>query len=156
MYILLIIVLILADQISKIAVQQMLTERLSLPIIQGVFHLTYIENRGAAFGLMQGKQIFFAAVAILVTVVGLVCIYKKNYGKLVNISICMIIAGAIGNLIDRLKLGYVVDFLDFRIIWNYVFNLADVFVIVGTALLCLSIIIGDIKDSKKEKNKKVK
>ncbi|WP_307759958.1 signal peptidase II [Peptostreptococcus russellii] len=154
MYLVLIIILIALDQFSKIAVQQMLSGRSSLPIINGIFHLTYVENRGAAFGLMQGKQIIFAIVAAVVTVVGLVCIYKKTYGKLVNISISLVIAGAIGNLIDRIKLGYVVDFLDFRFIWNYVFNLADVFVIVGTLTLCISIIISDLKEGKKEKNNK--
>ena len=153
MYILLIIILIVLDQISKIAVQQMLSGRPSLPIIEGVFHLTYVENRGAAFGLMQGKQIFFTIVAIIVTIVGLICIYKKNYGKLINISISMVISGAVGNLIDRLKLGYVIDFFDFRFIWNYVFNLADVFVIIGTLTLCIAIIISDSKE-KKNKDKK--
>lgn len=153
MYILLIIILIALDQISKIEVQQMLSGRPSLPIIEGVFHLTYVENRGAAFGLMQGKQIFFTIVAIIVIIVGLICIYKKNYGKLINISISMVIAGSVGNLIDRLKLGYVIDFLDFRFIWNYVFNLADVFVIIGTLTLCIAIIIRDSKE-KKNKDKK--
>lgn len=156
MYILLILVLIAADQASKIAVQQMLSGKPSLPIIPGIFHLTYVENRGAAFGLMEGKQIFFAVVAALVIIAGLICIYKKSYGKLVNISISMVIAGAVGNLIDRLKLGYVVDFLDFRIVWNYVFNVADVFVIVGTFLLCVSMIASDVKESRKDKNKKRK
>lgn len=156
MYILLILVLIAADQASKIAVQQMLSGKPSLPIIPGIFHLTYVENRGAAFGLMVGKQIFFAVVAALVIIAGLICIYKKSYGKLVNISISMVIAGAVGNLIDRLKLGYVVDFLDFRIVWNYVFNVADVFVIVGTFLLCVSMIASDVKESRKDKNKKRK
>lgn len=154
MYILLIIILIALDQISKIEVQQMLIGRPSLPIIEGVFHLTYVENRGAAFGLMQGKQIFFTIVAIIVIIVGLICIYKKNYGKLINISISMVIAGSVGNLIDRLKLGYVIDFLDFRFIWNYVFNLADVFVIIGTLTLCIAIIIRDSKEIKKNKDKK--
>ena len=156
MYVLLILVLIAADQASKIAVQQMLSGKPSLPIIPGIFHLTYVENRGAAFGLMEGKQIFFAVVAALVIIAGLICIYKKSYGKLVNISISMVIAGAVGNLIDRLKLGYVVDFLDFRIVWNYVFNVADVFVIVGTFLLCVSMIASDVKESRKDKNKKRK
>lgn len=150
MYILLIIILIALDQVSKIVVQHMLSTRASLPIIEGIFHLAYVENRGAAFGLMQGKQIFFTLVAIIVVVAGLICIYRKNYGKLINISISMIIAGAVGNLIDRLKLGYVIDFLDFRFIWNYVFNLADIFVVLGILIICTAIIFDDFKERKKD------
>ncbi len=135
MYILLIVVLIGLDQISKIAVQHLLASQSSLALIDGIFHLTYVENRGAAFGLMQGKQLLFVIVALVVTVIGLRAIYKNEYGKIVNIAISMVIAGAIANLIDRVKLGYVVDFLDFRFIWNYVFNLADVMVIVGIVIM---------------------
>ncbi|CAK7000696.1 MAG: Lipoprotein signal peptidase [Peptostreptococcus russellii] len=137
MYEIFIVILVLLDQVSKVFMQNFLEYGNSVAILDGVFHLTYVENRGAAFGLFENMQVFFIIVAVIVTVVGLVYIHKSETSKLAKISICLIIAGAIGNLIDRVKMGYVVDFFDFRFIWNYVFNIADVFVVIGTLLLCI-------------------
>lgn len=140
MYEIFIVILVLLDQISKVYMQNFLEYGNSVAIIDGVFHLTYVENRGAAFGLFENMQIFFIAVAVIVTIAGLVYIHKVKMSKMANISICLIIAGAIGNLIDRIKLGYVIDFFDFRFIWNYVFNVADVLVVIGTFILCIYLI----------------
>lgn len=137
MYEIFIVILVLLDQVSKVFMQNFLEYGNSVAILDGVFHLTYVENRGAAFGLFENMQVFFIIAAVIVTVVGLVYIHKSETSKLAKISICLIIAGAIGNLIDRVKMGYVVDFFDFRFIWNYVFNIADVFVVIGTLLLCI-------------------
>lgn len=137
MYEIFIVILVLLDQVSKVFMQNFLEYGNSVAILDGVFHLTYVENRGAAFGLFENMQVFFIIVAVIVTVVGLVYIHKSETSKLAKISICLIIAGAIGNLIDRVKMGYVVDFFDFRFIWNYVFNIADIFVVIGTLLLCI-------------------
>ncbi len=137
MYEIFIVILVLLDQVSKVFMQSFLEYGNSVAILDGVFHLTYVENRGAAFGLFENMQVFFIIVAVIVTIVGLVYIHKSETSKLAKISICLIIAGAIGNLIDRVKMGYVVDFFDFRFIWNYVFNIADVFVVIGTLLLCI-------------------
>lgn len=137
MYEIFIVILVLLDQVSKVFMQNFLEYGNSVAILDGVFHLTYVENRGAAFGLFENMQVFFIIVAVIVTIVGLVYIHKSETSKLAKISICLIIAGAIGNLIDRVKMGYVVDFFDFRFIWNYVFNIADVFVVIGTLLLCI-------------------
>lgn len=137
MYEIFIVILVLLDQVSKVFMQNFLEYGNSVAILDGVFHLTYVENRGAAFGLFENMQVFFIIVAVIVTIVGLVYIHKSETSKLAKISICLIIAGAIGNLIDRVKMGYVVDFFDFRFIWNYVFNIADIFVVIGTLLLCI-------------------
>lgn len=137
MYEIFIVILVLLDQVSKVFMQSFLEYGNSVAILDGVFHLTYVENRGAAFGLFENMQVFFIIVAVIVTIVGLVYIHKSETSKLAKISICLIIAGAIGNLIDRVKMGYVVDFFDFRFIWNYVFNIADIFVVIGTLLLCI-------------------
>lgn len=137
MYEIFIVILVLLDQVSKVFMQNFLEYGNSVAILDGVFHLTYVENRGAAFGLFENMQVFFIIVAVIVTIVGLVYIHKSETSKLAKISICLIIAGAIGNLVDRVKMGYVVDFFDFRFIWNYVFNIADVFVVIGTLLLCI-------------------
>ena len=140
-YILTIIALIVIDQISKYLALNNLANIGSIPIIENIFHLTYVENRGAAFGMFQNNQIVFIIVAVVASIVGLYYIYKKKLNLLGNISIVLIIAGAIGNLIDRVRLGFVVDYFDFRFIWDYVFNVADIFVVVGTILLCIYIIV---------------
>src|SRR3712207_3464462 len=130
MYEILILFLILIDQVSKIKIESSLKTGDSVPVIDGFFNLTYVQNRGAAFGLFQDKQTVFVMVAVLVVVVGLVYIHKSKAMKLAKISISLIIAGAVGNVIDRTRLGYVIDFFDFKFIWNYVFNFADVLVVI--------------------------
>ena len=140
-YELIILLLVGIDQLSKILALKYLKNVESIPIIQNMFHLTYVENRGAAFGMFQNNQIVFIIVAVVASIVGLYYIYKKKLNLLGNISIVLIISGAIGNLIDRVRLGFVVDYFDFRFIWDYVFNVADIFVVVGTILLCIYIIV---------------
>ncbi|MGL5650391.1 MAG: signal peptidase II [Paraclostridium sp.] len=139
-YILIILGLIGLDQISKFLAVKYLVNIGSIPIIKDIFHLTYVENRGAAFGMFQNNQIIFVVVALAACIFGLYYLYKKQLNLLGKSAIILIIAGAIGNLIDRVRLGFVVDYFDFRIVWNYVFNVADVFVVIGTILLCIYII----------------
>lgn len=139
-YILIILGLIGLDQISKFLAVKYLVNIGSIPIIKDIFHLTYVENRGAAFGMFQNNQMIFVVVALAACIFGLYYLYKKQLNLLGKSAIILIIAGAIGNLIDRLRLGFVVDYFDFRIVWNYVFNVADVFVVIGTILLCIYII----------------
>lgn len=139
-YILIILGLIGLDQISKFLAVKYLVNIGSIPIIKDIFHLTYVENRGAAFGMFQNNQMIFVVVALAACIFGLYYLYKKQINLLGKSAIILIIAGAIGNLIDRVRLGFVVDYFDFRIVWNYVFNVADVFVVIGTILLCIYII----------------
>lgn len=130
------------DQIIKFGVLNYLKEKGSIPIIDGIFHLTYVENRGAAFGMFENNQIIFVIIALIAAFIGLYWLHKNK--EKINIvgkaSVIMIVSGAIGNLIDRLRLGFVVDYFDFRIIWQYVFNFADVLVVCGTILLCFYIL----------------
>jgi len=140
LYELIIVLLIGIDQISKVWALSSLKEMSSVPIIKNVFHLTYVENRGAAFGLLQNNQSIFIIVALTASVFGLYYLHTKKVNILGKTGIILIIAGAIGNLIDRVRLGFVVDYFDFRFIWEYVFNVADVFVVVGTIVLCIYII----------------
>ena len=139
-YILIILSLIGLDQISKFLAVKYLVNIGSIPIIKDIFHLTYVENRGAAFGMFQNNQMIFVVVALAACIFGLYYLYKNQLNLLGKSAIILIIAGAIGNLIDRVRLGFVVDYFDFRIVWNYVFNVADVFVVIGTILLCIYII----------------
>lgn len=139
-YELIIVILIGIDQLSKWLALNHLKDASSIPIIQDVFHLTYVENRGAAFGLFQNNQIVFVVVALLASLYGLYYLHTKKVTQLGKTGIILIISGAIGNLIDRVRLGFVVDYFDFRVIWKYVFNIADIFVVLGTIVLCIYIL----------------
>lgn len=145
-YELIIVLLIGIDQLSKLWALDYLKEIGSIPIIQNIFHLTYVENRGAAFGMLQNNQIIFIIVALAASIYGLYYLHTKKVNIIGKSGIILIISGAIGNLIDRVRLGFVVDYFDFRIIWEYVFNVADVFVVVGTILLCIYILFFEDKE----------
>lgn len=146
LYELIIILLISIDQLSKLWALNYLKSEHSIPIIENIFHFTYVENRGAAFGLFQNNQIIFIIVALIASIFGLYYLHKNKSINLVGKSgIIFIISGAIGNLIDRVRLGFVVDYFDFRFIWEYVFNVADVFVVLGTIFLCIYILTIDDK-----------
>ena len=144
-YELIIAILIVIDQISKWYALSYLKDIDTIPIIQNVFHLTYVENRGAAFGMLQNNQWIFIIVATIASIAGLYYLHTKKIHTIGRIGILLIISGAIGNLIDRIRLGFVVDYFDFKIIWEYVFNIADVFVVLGTILLCVYILFFEDK-----------
>ena len=149
LYEIIILLLIGLDQLSKIWAINHLKSIGSIPVIENVFHLTYVENRGAAFGMLENNQIIFVIVAAIASICGLYYLHTKKVNLIGKTGIMLIISGAIGNAIDRLRLGFVVDYFDFRIIWEYVFNIADIFVVVGTILLCIYIIFYEEKSNKK-------
>ncbi len=127
--------LVLADQISKTMVRKTMVLYESIPVIPDFFHLTYVTNDGMAFGINFPFGIYvFSAVSIVFTAFLFWYLWTiQNDGIVIRTGIALILAGAIGNLIDRVFLGSVVDFLDFMIgnfHW-YVFNLADSYVTVG-------------------------
>lgn len=131
---------IAADRVSKVICRQYLRPLGSIPVIKGVFHLTYVENTGAAFGMLQGNTWFLILTSALVSAVVAYLIWKvKPENRYVKISLALILGGALGNLVDRVLLGYVVDFLDFRI-WP-VFNIADSCVVVGAILLGYFVVV---------------
>ena len=141
MYFTLISILIIIDQAIKWISRTKLTKFESYPVIDGFFHFTYVENRGAAFGMLQNKTWFFVLITLLV--VGYMIYFtkkNKNIDKKLTFVLSIITAGAIGNLIDRIWLGFVVDLFDFRGIWQFVFNFADICVVVGGILLIFLII----------------
>ena len=108
-----------------------------------MFELNYLENRGAAFGLLQNRQIFFVCVAILIFAFILYCYVRiPKTGRYLPLRLCgiFIVAGAAGNLIDRIRLGYVVDFFYFRLIDFPVFNVADIYGTVSFAVLLILIV----------------
>lgn len=134
MFYLIAIIWLLLDQVSKYYVMNHFVLGESLPVIQNVFHFTYIINRGAAFGMLTNQRWFFLAVAlVLIIVYG---IYRKqvNNGPFVlRMGSALLISGAIGNGIDRYILHGVVDFFDFRI-WP-IFNIADIGICIGVVCI---------------------
>jgi len=128
------LILLSVDQFSKYIIRQKMSLAESIPIIKSVFHITYVENRGIAFGLFpQGSSLFI--VISLIIILGIIFFERKKVIKSLKERFCLglILGGALGNLIDRLRFGFVIDFLDFRI-WP-VFNLADSGVCIGGILM---------------------
>ena len=115
----------------------------TLPIINDFFHLTYVKNRGIAFGMFQGKLDIISIATIIAIVAIAYYLYKeRNKLSLVEkMGFIYILAGAIGNMWDRAFRGFVVDMMDFRGIWSYVFNLADVWINIGVIFVLLDQLI---------------
>lgn len=127
---------VILDRITKWLVVTRMKPLESIPLIPGVFHLTYVRNPGAAFGVLAYRRDFFLIVTALV--IASVLYYSKYVSKdqvFLRASLGLQLGGAIGNLIDRLRSGLVVDFLDFRV-WP-VFNVADSAIVVGTGVVIL-------------------
>lgn len=128
---------VLLDQLTKYLATTNLINN-PIVIIDGVFQLRYLENRGAAFGLFQNQQLFFIVVGILALVLlTILYIRMPNSKRFIPLRICMlsIASGAIGNLIDRIRLQYVIDFFYFELIDFPIFNVADIFASVATFVL---------------------
>ncbi len=136
-----IFLILLIDQVSKLVVSSKLSIGQSIPIIKDALHITFVKNTGAAFGLFKSNTYFFIAISIVaVAIIGVILIKAINNGKfldnfLCNFGLVLIMSGALGNLIDRVNLQYVIDFIDVRI-WP-VFNIADSSITVGTAALII-------------------
>jgi signal peptidase II len=125
------------DQTTKRLVEMNLKPIGDIPLIDGVLHLTYTENTGAAFGMLSGGRWFFILASALAVVGIFVYLARRTtpIHRLEMISLGMIAGGALGNLIDRLLLRYVTDFIYFKAINFAIFNVADSFVSVGAVLL---------------------
>lgn len=142
-YIVLILILVGADQLSKYLIDSYMLEGETLPIINDFFHLTYVKNRGIAFGMFQGK-LDIISIATIIAIVAIAYYLYKERNKLSMIEkmgFIYILAGAIGNIIDRAFRGFVVDMVDFRGVWSYVFNLADVWINIGVVFVLLDQLI---------------
>lgn len=129
---------IVLDQYTKLLAVAHLKDQNSIDIIQGVFQLHYLENRGAAFGILQNQKVFFVICAAVILPFAAYIYAKMPHTKrFVPLRICMIAiaSGAIGNMIDRIRLNYVVDFLYFELIDFPVFNVADIYVTLAAVFL---------------------
>ena len=142
------------DQITKYLIIENMTLGQSIPLWEGVLHITYVINRGAAFSMLSGQRwVFLIISSVAIAVMGAFLIFTKNSRPIWLYSLSMIISGGIGNMIERIYLGYVTDFIDFTLINFAIFNVADSLVCIGAGLLLLDLIIDFIKDPTGEKSK---
>ena len=141
---------IVFDRVVKKLVVSNMVPWETIPVIEDIFHFTYVQNRGAAFSMWQGQWIILIGFPLAAIAVGLILIYLKRnkWDKLMLISVAMICGGGLGNLIDRIMLGYVVDLFDFRVF--PVFNIADIFICVGCGLMILDVLFFERKNSSNE------
>jgi len=134
-------IFLIIDIVVKLLVKSKLIFQESIKIIDNFFYITYVKNTGAAWSILSGKQGFLIVFSLIVIIVILIYLYrKKNYTKLETIGYSLLISGAVGNLIDRILYGYVVDYLNFYI-FNYdfpIFNIADSCIVIGIMLLFIS------------------
>lgn len=140
LYILAVLLMIAADQLVKYWAFTSLQAQHTIPLIENVFHLTYVENRGAAFSLFAqfDSRWIFVALAVIITV-AIFAVLRKRYIQttLGRWSLVLVAAGALGNAIDRVIHGFVVDMFDFRLIHFPVFNVADIFICIGGVLFVI-------------------
>lgn len=150
-YLLVILLITLGDQALKFYIVHSLGMYQQKTIIDHFFYLHCIPNQGVALGLFSGHRVVVLAVTILIMMAAIffILIRRKKESRLFLLTLSMIVGGGLGNLIDRVRMGYVVDYLDFRI-WPYIFNFADICVVVGCFCLMLILLFGMKKESSHE------
>ncbi|MBR9691920.1 signal peptidase II [Candidatus Woesearchaeota archaeon] len=132
------LVIVLLDQLTKLAVVKIVELQQSTPLLQNIFHLTYIQNTGAGFGFFQNSTSLLIWFSIIV--IGLILYFYEAIpeNRYVQFAVALILGGTLGNLIDRIRLGYVIDFIDFRI-WP-AFNIADAAITIGVIGLVIYLV----------------
>lgn len=147
-----VVLLVLIDQLIKLAVLKYLEPVGSIPVLNKVLQLTYVENTGAAFGAFS-KYTVLLSVFTAIVLAGLIVylLAKKIKFGMMYLSLIFIISGGFGNLIDRVFRGYVIDYIDPLFVKFAVFNFADILVTVGAAMLIIYMLYDMIRDTKKQK-----
>lgn len=140
-----VVAVIVFDRVVKHLVVANLELWETVPVIENVFHITYVQNRGAAFSMWEEQWIILQALPLLVIAAGLALLFfkRKSWDKLMLTAIAFICGGGLGNLFDRMSIGYVVDLFDFRVF--PVFNIADIFICIGCGLMILDILFFERK-----------
>ncbi len=140
---------VLLDRATKYLAVSFLELGESKVAIDGVLNFTYIQNEGMAFGLLAEKRYLFivASAILLIAILAFLFVYRKQANIWLKVSCGLILGGGIGNMIDRISLGYVIDFIDFRMFsfWKWIFNIADACVCVGVGMLAIYLLIDAVK-----------
>ena len=146
---------LIVDQITKILMEKLLIANSSITIIKNFFNLTLVYNKGAAWGLFADNKLILTGITIIaiIVIISFLKTFKSNTRN--NIAFGLLLGGMCGNLADRLLLGYVRDFLDFKIIqYNYpVFNISDIAIVISVILLSYAILKGEDSDGNTSKRK---
>lgn len=146
------------DQLTKILVSGNMSISQSITVIPKVFNITYIQNRGAAFGMLSNHRWVFMVVSTIAIIAMAVYLFRFcKEGMFFKVGLALVVSGGIGNMIDRIFLGYVVDMIEATFIetlfgWSFaIFNVADSFVCVGAGIVIFCLVRDIIKENKKEK-----
>ena len=137
------ILLVILDQITKNLAVIYLKDKPAYVLWDGVFELHYLENSGAAFGMLQNQKILFVTIAVVILVIIgylLIKLPRNKHYAMLEILLVLIASGAVGNMIDRVQFNYVVDFFYFKLIDFPIFNVADIYVSVSCVLLAILVI----------------
>lgn len=137
------VLLVILDQITKNLAVLYLKDKPAIVLWEGVFELHYLENSGAAFGMLQNQKILFVSIAaVILVIIGylLVKLPRTRHYAVLEVLLVLIASGAVGNMIDRVQYNYVVDFFYFRLIDFPIFNVADIYVSVSCVLLAILIL----------------
>lgn len=141
------IFILLFDQITKLIISSNMKLHDSIEVIENFFSITYVQNTGAAWSILEGSMIFFYFITIIAVVCMLAFYKSSDCDEISAWGVALMLGGTIGNFLDRLRLQYVVDFLDF-IIFGYdfpVFNVADIALCVGVGVIILSFILEGVR-----------
>lgn len=148
------LLLIVIDQVVKILVISKLALQQSITIINNFFNITYVRNTGAAWSILSGNVLLLIMISVLALVAIYYYLIKDKYlNKIDIVSYSMLIGGIIGNLIDRIVHGYVIDYLDFKI-FNYnfpIFNIADTLIVISIIIIGISLIVGEYREQNRNK-----
>jgi len=148
---------IIADILSKWAVVEHIKPVGSVTLIEGILDFTYVENRGMAFGMLSGHRWVFMVftVVLLIAIAAFLYYYRESASLWLKISCGLVMGGGVGNMIDRVSLGYVVDLIDFCAFdfWVWVFNVADACVCVGVFMLAIYLIMDTVRTEREKKQK---
>lgn len=148
------IILLIIDIVIKLIISNKLIFNQSIKVINNFFYITYVKNTGVAWSILSGKINLIIVITLIIIAILIIYIFnKKSYSVLEIISYSMILSGSIGNLIDRIIYGYVIDYLDFVIFkFNFaIFNLADAAIVIGAILLI--VFEGSDNDGRKNKDR---
>ena len=147
------LVLIVLDQLIKIIVDANMMVSQSIPVIQDVLHFTYVQNEGAAFGIFQGQRWILVGVTSVVILGGIYLLAAKRLKSNFLIwSVALVIAGGVGNLIDRVFRHFVIDYIEVRLINFAVFNFAECCVVIGTIMIVCYLLFSELWEKKKIKS----
>lgn len=149
---------VIADQVTKLLTVANLTEGQSVALIPEVLHFTYVQNEGAAFGMLADHRwVFMVISSVAIVALGIYLWKFRPESAWACTALSLIIGGGIGNMIDRVRLPYVIDMIDFCAfpsLWMWVFNVADACVCVGAGILLVWLVVSMILEAKQEKANK--